>query len=192
MASQISYTSTSRYSSDSVTLRITPISSQSKPNTYTFVPFFSKILKPYREQEDTRYTSTDLIARILTIAFNDLLSNKKEIPSKFKEGVITTIFKKGDELNISNRRPITLLNTDYKILSKVLNSRLLDITSKIINKFQNGFVPNRFIQDNIQIMKEINKIDNYPSILKTANSTANNTANNTTNSTANSTTNKQQ
>ncbi|KAN0015464.1 hypothetical protein ACTFIU_008195 [Dictyostelium citrinum] len=93
-------------------------------------------------------------------AFNDLLTNKKEIPSKFKEGVITTIFKKGDELNISNRRPITLLNTDYKILSKVLNSRLLDITSKIINKFQNGFVPNRFIQDNIQIMKEVIEISN--------------------------------
>lgn len=100
------------------------------------------------------------IARILTIAFNDLLTNKKEIPTKFKEGVITTIFKKGDELNISNRRPITLLNTDYKILSKILNSRLLDITSKIINKFQNGFVPNRFIQDNIQIMKEVIEISN--------------------------------
>ncbi|KAM9991454.1 hypothetical protein ACTFIZ_004870 [Dictyostelium cf. discoideum] len=100
------------------------------------------------------------IARILTIVFNDLLLNKKEVPSKFKEGVITTIFKKGDELNIANRRPITLLNTDYKILSKVLNSRLLDITSKIINKFQNGFVPNRFIQDNIQIMKEVIEISN--------------------------------
>ncbi|KAM9946053.1 hypothetical protein ACTFIT_004345 [Dictyostelium discoideum] len=34
------------------------------------------------------------IARILTIAFNDLLTNKKEIPTKFKEGVITTYSKK--------------------------------------------------------------------------------------------------
>ncbi|KAN0043399.1 hypothetical protein ACTA71_011051 [Dictyostelium dimigraforme] len=102
----------------------------------------------------------DTIAKTLTIVFNDLLLNQKEVNSKFKEGVITTLFKKGDELNISNRRPITLLNTDYKLLSKILNNRLLGITSRIINKFQNGFVPNRYIQDNIQIMKDVIELSN--------------------------------
>ncbi|KAN0008873.1 hypothetical protein ACTFIU_009539 [Dictyostelium citrinum] len=95
------------------------------------------------------------LAPLLANAFNDTLKNKREINCKFKEGFITTLFKKGDELQIANRRPITLLNTDYKLLSKIINKRLLSVTNKIINKFQNGFVPNRYIQDNIQIMKEI-------------------------------------
>ncbi|EAL71983.1 hypothetical protein DDB_G0269266 [Dictyostelium discoideum AX4] len=95
------------------------------------------------------------LSTILAKVFNDTLTNQKEINPNFKEGFITTLFKKGDELQIANRRPITLLNTDYKLLSKIINNRLLAVTKKIINKFQNGFVPNRYIQDNIQIMKEV-------------------------------------
>ena len=41
------------------------------------------------------------------------------------EGVITLIPKPGkDCMNVSNYRPITLLNCDYKIISKVINNRL--------------------------------------------------------------------
>lgn len=96
-----------------------------------------------------------IISKILSKTFTETLSNNREINPSFKEGIITTLFKKGDDLLISNRRPITLLNTDYKILSKVINNRLLPVTQSVINKYQNGFVPKRFIQDNIQIMKEI-------------------------------------
>eukprot|EP01132_Coremiostelium_polycephalum_P011592 gene11592-14196_t len=42
-------------------------------------------------------------------------------PSPFKEGTLIVIFKKGDKNDIST----TLLNTDYKIYSKILKTRLL-------------------------------------------------------------------
>ncbi|EAL69724.1 hypothetical protein DDB_G0275947, partial [Dictyostelium discoideum AX4] len=95
---------------------------------------------------------------ILTALFNDILENPHHITTEFTEGLIHTIYKKGNPLLISNRRPITLLNTDYKILSKVINARLLRILPFIINNNQTGFVPHRFIIDNII---NINELINY-------------------------------
>ncbi|KAM9944175.1 hypothetical protein ACTFIT_008763 [Dictyostelium discoideum] len=77
---------------------------------------------------------------ILTTLFYDILENPHHITTEFTEGLIHTIYKKGNPLLISNRRPITLLNTDYKILSKVINARLLRILPFIINNNQTGFL----------------------------------------------------
>ena len=41
-----------------------------------------------------------------------------------RRGVITLIFKKNDRTRLKNCRPITLLTTDYKILTKALANRL--------------------------------------------------------------------
>ena len=41
-----------------------------------------------------------------------------------RRGVISLVFKKGDRTKLKNWRPITLLNTDYKILTKALGNRL--------------------------------------------------------------------
>jgi hypothetical protein len=87
--------------------------------------------------------------------FNEFL--EIEIPNKIKETTIITIFKKGDKQEIANRRPISLLNTDYIIYSKIITNRLNKTLPKIINIYQNGFVPNRKIQTNILTVKEIKK-----------------------------------
>ena len=44
---------------------------------------------------------------------------------------------------MKNYRPITLLNTDYKILAKILAFRLKQFMNTIASPQQNGFVPNR-------------------------------------------------
>ena len=50
--------------------------------------------------------------------------------------------KKGqDRLDISNWRPIPLLNIDYKLLTKTLGQRLKTVFPGLIHKDQNGFVP---------------------------------------------------
>lgn len=95
------------------------------------------------------------LAPLLSALFNELL-NGHSVPAHMKKGLITTIFKgKGDPLDIDNRRPITLLNIDYKILSKILNSRLLKILDKLINPRQAGFCPNRSIFSNIVLLSMV-------------------------------------
>ena len=54
-----------------------------------------------------------------------------------------------DLLQVRNWRPITLLNVDYKLLSKALALRLQDILPDLVDTDQRGFVKNRYIGDNI-------------------------------------------
>ena len=61
--------------------------------------------------------------------------------------------KKGDPREISNYRPITVLNTDYKIFTKALTNKLTPIASSIIKEEQAGFLPNRSIFDQIKLTK---------------------------------------
>jgi len=67
-----------------------------------------------------------------------------------KQGVITLIPKKDkDPKYIKNWRPITLLNTDYKILTKYIAEFLKIQLENIIHKDQKGFLKGRFIGENI-------------------------------------------
>jgi hypothetical protein len=59
---------------------------------------------------------------------------KGELSSEQKRGIISLIPKKGkDRLQLKNWRPISLLNTDYKILTKLLAKRLIHILPNIIH-----------------------------------------------------------
>lgn len=57
------------------------------------------------------------------------------------------LYKKGDHMDISNYRPITVLNTDYKIMTKALSSRLGVVAPHIIYLAQAGFMKGRCIED---------------------------------------------
>ena len=55
---------------------------------------------------------------------------------------MTLLEKKGkDRLELSNWRPITLLNIDYKLLTKTLGQRLKNVLPSLIHNDQNGFIP---------------------------------------------------
>ena len=69
--------------------------------------------------------------------------------------VIILLYKKGDRADIRNWRPISLLNLDYKILSKVFAERLKLILHEIISDEQKGCVPGRFIGDNIRYIEDL-------------------------------------
>ena len=72
-----------------------------------------------------------------------------------KQGVISLLYKKGNPENLENWRPISLLNTDYKIITRVLATRLQKLLPKIISMDQQGYLKNRYIGYNIQNIQDI-------------------------------------
>ena len=90
--------------------------------------------------------------------FSEVLSEAvrmKTLPPSLRIGVITLLPKPKtpQELNyISNWRPITLLNTDYKIFAHVIKNRILQTVPKIISKSQSGFQAGRSTTDNLILM----------------------------------------
>ena len=75
-----------------------------------------------------------------------------QLTSSQRQAVITLIDKKKDRLLLKNWRPISLLNVDYKLLSKTLANRLTPILSTIIHPNQTGFMKGRNIGENIRIL----------------------------------------
>ena len=73
-----------------------------------------------------------------------------------KLGIITCI-PKGDKPKrfLTNWRPISLLNTIYKLASACISERLKTVLHFLINEDQTGFMPNRYIGDNIRILYDI-------------------------------------
>ncbi|KXN89782.1 hypothetical protein AN958_05147 [Leucoagaricus sp. SymC.cos] len=53
-----------------------------------------------------------------------------------------SIYKKCDVIEIGNYCPITVLNTDYKLITKALQSKLAIAALEIIHKNQAGFMKN--------------------------------------------------
>lgn len=73
-----------------------------------------------------------------------------------RRGVISLIPKKDtDRRFLTNWRPVTLLNTDYKILSKALSTRLQSCLPQIIHDDQKGFMKGRYIGENIRTTQDI-------------------------------------
>ena len=69
-------------------------------------------------------------------------------------GLISLIYKAGPREDLSNWRPITLLNTSYKILAKALQLRIKPHLADLIDPDQTAFVPMRSILDNVFVTHE--------------------------------------
>ena len=73
-----------------------------------------------------------------------------------KQGVITLIEKEGkDPLHVNNYRPITLLNVDYKILSKVLANRIKEVLGEIVHNDQVGYIKDRNIGEAVRLIDDM-------------------------------------
>ena len=104
----------------------------------------------------------ELIHKIITKVWKDEI-----MPSDWEEGLICPIYKKGDPLECTNYRGITLINVAYKIFSNILYERLKIYTDNVIRRYQCGFREGRSTIDQIHAMRQIierlkeYKIDTY-------------------------------
>ncbi|CAI6000988.1 unnamed protein product [Closterium sp. NIES-65] len=81
-------------------------------------------------------------APILDSLFND---SHHKLPPSMLQGRTVLIPKKGDATMVDNPRPITLMNTDYKILAICLANRLQPLLPSLIHHSQSAFIKSRRI-----------------------------------------------
>ena len=77
-----------------------------------------------------------------------------EVPWKLKEGKVKLLYKKDDNLEPTNYRPITLSSVLLKVLTRVMNVRLMKVveTFNILSRKQYGFREGRSTQDAVFIL----------------------------------------
>ncbi|KAK2663795.1 hypothetical protein Ddye_002369 [Dipteronia dyeriana] len=76
-------------------------------------------------------------------------------PTSLNQTLIAIVPKVSSPLDTTQLHPISLCNTTYKIISKVVVRRLRDLMSNLISPNQVAFVPGRQIQDNTVVAKEV-------------------------------------
>jgi len=72
-----------------------------------------------------------------------------DIPEEWRPAIVIPIHKKGDRSNPDNYRGISLLNTGYKIYSKIISKRLTVIVEVLLLEEENGFRKGRSCMDGI-------------------------------------------
>ena len=86
-----------------------------------------------------------------------------------KQAVITLLEKSGkDRALLENWRPISLVNVDTKIMSKVIAARVKKVLPSIIHYNQTGYVKDRFIGEAIHSIFNIMDFtakENIPGLL---------------------------
>ena len=83
----------------------------------------------------------------------------QELSTSQKQAVIKMLEKKDkDKRFIKNWRLISLLNTDMKIISKVLSTRIKGVLPYLISSNQAAYVKNRFISESGRLISGISEI----------------------------------
>jgi exonuclease III len=95
-----------------------------------------------------RHTMTRLLARLFTA-----IGKTGIMPTGMSVGSISILHKDGCKMEMGNYRPLQLLNTDYRLLSKVLTNRLRQCLATQISPEQNAYLPGRRIGDDITFLQ---------------------------------------
>ena len=90
-------------------------------------------------------SSADFRTMLLGILNDGLIG---VFPSSWQQTRMVLLFKKGAPMLLKNWRPLSLINSDAKLFTKLLANRLNTVLPQLINPYQTGFMPHRLISDN--------------------------------------------
>lgn len=83
---------------------------------------------------------------VIVAVYNQALAGI--FPKSWQDIRVRLLPKKGDLWLLQNWRPISLINCDAKVFTRILSKRLGTVINKLLNPYQSGFIPGRFIGDN--------------------------------------------
>lgn len=89
----------------------------------------------------------DEAAELLKAVMNKALQDAR-IPVSWLQTCMILLHKKGDAADLGNWRPLSLINTDSKLFTKIIATRLNAKLGRLITPLQTGFVQGRRISDN--------------------------------------------
>ena len=81
--------------------------------------------------------------------------NNEDITEEETRARVVLIFKKGDSNDLSNYRPISLLNSTYKIFAAIIKNRIEDKIEPLLQRTQFGFRRSRGTEDALQCIRRI-------------------------------------
>ena len=94
---------------------------------------------------------------VLLKLFQKMLAEEGTVPNSFYKATLILIPK--PDKNFTKKesyRPVSLMNTDAKILSKILENRIQKHIKKIIHHYQVRYIPG--MQESFNIHKSVNVI----------------------------------
>jgi exonuclease III len=114
----------------------------------------------------------DLIAPHFLDMFKHVLE-RDCLSSSQGRAAIRLIPKSKGVCSISGYRPISLLNTDYKLMAAVLANRLRKSLELVIQPYQKGGVPGRLLFDNLCLYRDVIQYvdERSPNVQQTASNT---------------------
>ncbi|EPZ36920.1 hypothetical protein O9G_006233 [Rozella allomycis CSF55] len=81
----------------------------------------------------------------------------QSFPDSFKIFINTLVYKKNDKRDLRNWRALSMINTDRRIFSKILDERLNKVMPNIISPIQAGFIKGRNTYDQAFVMDQVIK-----------------------------------
>ena len=130
---------------------IANLKNQKSPGTDGFGPEFYKAL-------------WGPVSKYVMASYSESLK-EGQLPTSQRMALLTILYKKGDLTLLTNYRPISLSNYDYKILAAALANRLQKVMPNIISPNQTAYLKGRFIGTNIRLVQDIIRTKNKGAII---------------------------
>jgi hypothetical protein len=99
-----------------------------------------------------RYDGPNLVDALHAVIQQAWTSNT--LPRSWTEGVLCSVYKKGDKLDCKNYRGICLLNVTYKVFAKILYDCLLTHAKAAVQHYQAGFPSGKSTTDQLFALRQ--------------------------------------